>query len=219
MKKILGSLICAGALVSSINAYERLEFDYSFKQSWNFNLSYKNYNNQNNLIYSGSIEYEDWGLKGRNTSVVVGVDNDAYELYATALVGKTMYLHNKDDSTFGVNLLGGLELLRYTYDFREEVINGVLHRAAKGSNNSLGLKVLLNISGIYDKNIIYDADLSYVSYFGDSKKHIIEYKIGAGYKFTQNVYAKANISLATEGEKEKNNSTTTALGFAIGYEF
>lgn len=199
MKKTLLSLACVGVLASGLNA-QNLEIQYYFSNSYNFDLTYKNYNNKNDLIFGGKLTYEDYGLEGKDS---------AYNLIFRGLVGKNLYLKQDGNSTFGVNLLGGFEYWRWHY----EISN------IKGDDNSIAPMVALNLSGVYDKNIIYDIDLSYASYFGDSKDHLLRYDFGAGYKFTENFYAKANVLLSTRGEKEKNRATKTYLGFTLGYGF
>lgn len=199
MKKTLLSLACLGIFAGGLNA-QNLELRYYFKESYNFALVYQNYNNKDDLVFKGSALYEDYDLKG---------ENSAYNLILSGLVGKNLYLKQDGNSTFGVNLLGGLSFWRLHYDLSNN----------KGNYNAYGPVVLLNLSGVYDKNIIYSADLSYTSYFGDDKSHLLEYNFGAGYKFTENFYTKANIVISTQGEKEKNKSTNTALGFTLGYEF
>lgn len=199
MKKTLFSLACVGVLASGLNA-QNIELKYFFDKSYTFDLVYQNYNNKDSLAFSGSILYEDYGLNG---------NSDAYNLRFRGLVGKNLYLKQDGNSTFGVNLLGGLEYWRLHYELSNN----------KGNDNMYGPVALLNLSGVYDKNIIYNIDLSYVSFFGDDKDHILRYDFGAGYKFTENFYAKANIRLSTQGEKEKNQSTRTCLGFTLGYEF
>lgn len=199
MKKTLMSFVCAGILVSGLNA-QNVELRYDFSKSWNFDLSYKNYNNKDNLVFGGNIIYEDYGLKGKDS---------AYNLIFDGLVGKNLYLKQDGNSTFGVNLLGGARLWRFHYE-----LSGY-----ENNDNIYGPMISLNLSGIYDKNIIYNADLTYITYFGDDKGHLLKYDFGAGYKFTENFYAKANVLLSTSGEKEKNNSTKTFLGFTLGYEF
>lgn len=199
MKKTLMSFVCAGILASGLNA-QNLEFRYDFYTSYSFDLAYKNYNNKDDLVFSGNIKYDDYGLEGKDS---------AYNLTLRGLVGKNLYLKQDGNSTFGVNLLGGLEYWRWHYDYLGD----------KGDDNSIAPMIALNLSGIYDKNIIYSIDLSYASYFGDSKDHFLRYDFGAGYKFTENFYAKANVLLSTRGEKEKNRATQTVLGFTLGYEF
>lgn len=199
MKKTLMSFVCAGILASGLNA-QNIEFRYDFNDSWNFDLIYKNYNNKDDLVFGGKLVYEDYGLNG---------SADAHNLRINGLVGKNLHLKQDGNSTFGVNLLGGLEFWRFHYE----------EPGYEQDSNMYGPVILLNLSGVYDKNIIYSADLSYTSYFGDQKDHVVRYDFGAGYKFTENFYAKANMLFVTRGEKEKNKPNRTYLGFTLGYEF
>lgn len=207
MKKILSSLICAGALVSSINAYEHAGMDVYFDSGYHYNIHYKNYNNPNNLIFSGAFEYQ--GAEGGNGLATAS----AYHADFEGMVGKTLAYKNDDKLDVGVNVLGGA-IYRRTH---LEVT--ILGRKADVNGNSFAAKALLNISGTYDKNILFSADLSYATYFGDYEKHIIRYEFGAGYKFTNNLYAKANVRFDSKGKNEKHSSTDTLLGFGVGYSF
>lgn len=199
MKKTLFSLACVGVLASWLNA-QNLEFRYYFHDSYSFDLAYKNYNNKDDLVFSGVIAYNDYGLEG---------GADAYNLSFEGLAGKNLYLKQDNNSTFGVNLLGGASFWRFHYE----------EPGYEQNKNMYGPTVLLNLSGVYDKNVIYSADFQYITYFGDNKRHILRYDFGAGYKFTENFYAKANILFSTQGEKEKNKPTETIVGFTLGYEF
>lgn len=207
MKKILGSLICVGALVSSVNASQNVGLDVYFDSGYHYNINYKNYNNQNGLVFSGSFEYQ--GVESGNGLATASAYNADFE----GMVGKTLIYKNDDKFDMGVNIMGG-GIYRRTH-----LEISMLGQTAEANGNSFAAKVLLNISGTYNKNVLFSSDLSYATYFGDYDNHIIRYEFGAGYKFTENLYAKANIRFSTIGKNEKHSSTDTLLGFGIGYSF
>lgn len=193
MKKILGSLICAGALVSSVNAYEHVEYNTYFQEKYSHAFRYENYNNPNDIVYGA------WGgflpmKKGGNTKELEG------------RVGKNISYYTKDDLELGVNILGGLVY----YNVKTNLVD----------INSFGIAATINISGTYNKSILYGAEFSYTELFGDFDGHFVRYMLNAGYKFDNNLYVKTTLGFKLLGVKVTEHSDTEPFfGFGVGYSF
>lgn len=207
MKKTISLLICLS--VASLCAKPQAELSYFFIEDYNFEITYKNYNIKDDLVYGARFQYyatdpEKYGY----TKQDVKINN--YQISAD--IGKNIILNDNSDSAFGINLLTGLEWWKTNQK----------HKVLKQENklSDIGIRLTIDTNGIYEKNIIYDLGAVYTIYFGDFDGHSLRATINAGYKFTPNLYAKAGINFYTQGKDiEKNTQTGTSLGFKIGYEF